>query len=87
MCWHIHLLFQLGQVLEREIPEAPLELCEIETLGVVVTFSPFTVLNSLVTEDDWETFSICLDQHIVSIIFIYKQNNNRNICYLFHLFL
>jgi hypothetical protein len=55
-------------VLEREIPEAPLELCEIETLGVVVAFSPFTVLNSLVTEDDWETFSICLDQHIVSII-------------------
>uniref|UniRef100_A0A2H8TGC9 Pyridoxal-dependent decarboxylase domain-containing protein 1 n=1 Tax=Melanaphis sacchari TaxID=742174 RepID=A0A2H8TGC9_9HEMI len=54
----------LGQVLEREIPEAPLELCEIESLGVVVTFSPFTVLNSLVTEDDWETFSICLDQHI-----------------------
>ncbi|XP_050433013.1 pyridoxal-dependent decarboxylase domain-containing protein 1 [Adelges cooleyi] len=54
----------LGQVLEREIPEAPLELCEIETLGVVVSFSPFTILNSLITEDDWETFSICLDQHV-----------------------
>ncbi|XP_050542353.1 pyridoxal-dependent decarboxylase domain-containing protein 1 [Daktulosphaira vitifoliae] len=54
----------LGQVLEREIPEAPLELCEIENIGVVVSFSPFTILNSLITEDDWETFSICLDQHI-----------------------
>ncbi|VVC28517.1 Hypothetical protein CINCED_3A023170 [Cinara cedri] len=54
----------LGQVLEREIPEAPLELCEIESLGIVVSFSPFTILNTLVTEDDWETFSITLDQHI-----------------------
>lgn len=68
------MLFQLGQVLEREIPEAPLELCEIETLGVVVTFSPFTILNSLVTEDDWETFSICLDQHIVSLLLLYINN-------------
>jgi len=67
-------LFQLGQVLEREIPEAPLELCEIETLGVVVSFSPFTILNSLVTEDDWETFSICLDQHIVSTVKVFKSN-------------
>jgi len=58
----------LGQVLEREIPEAPLELCEIDTLGVVVSFSPFTILNSLITDEDWETFSICLDQHIVIII-------------------
>lgn len=65
------LLFQLGQVLEREIPEAPLELCEIDTLGLVVTFSPFTILNSLVTEDDWETFSICLEQHIVRIFHVF----------------
>lgn len=57
-------------MLEREIPEAPLELCEIETLGIVVAFSPFTILNSLVTEDDWETFSICLEQHIVSEIYL-----------------
>lgn len=67
--FYSHQIFQLGQVLEREIPEAPLELCEIESLGVVVSFSPFTILNSLVTEDDWETFSICLDQHIVSKIY------------------
>lgn len=56
--------------MEREIPEAPLELCEIENIGVVVSFSPFTILNSLITEDDWETFSICLDQHIVRILII-----------------
>lgn len=67
----------MGQVLEREIPEAPLELCEIETLGVVVTFSPFTILNSLVTEDDWETFSICLDQHIVSSSILYTSKTTK----------
>jgi len=74
-------------VLEREIPEAPLELCEIETLGVVVTFSPFTVLNSLVTEDDWETFSICLDQHIVSLMCNYSTISKITIQKLFTCFI
>lgn len=53
----------LGQILQRDAPQVPLELCELESCGEVLRFCPLEVATPI-TEADIESFMICLDQQL-----------------------
>uniref|UniRef100_A0A1B6K9W1 Pyridoxal-dependent decarboxylase domain-containing protein 1 n=2 Tax=Graphocephala atropunctata TaxID=36148 RepID=A0A1B6K9W1_9HEMI len=53
----------LGQILQRDAPLVPVELCELEHSGVVLRFCPLEAV-SVPTPADTETFINCLDQQL-----------------------
>ncbi|KAG8326835.1 Pyridoxal-dependent decarboxylase domain-containing protein 1 [Homalodisca vitripennis] len=53
----------LGQILQRDAPQVPVELCELEHSGVVLRYCPLEAV-SIPTPADTDTFVNCLDQQL-----------------------
>ncbi|XP_022193102.2 pyridoxal-dependent decarboxylase domain-containing protein 1 isoform X2 [Nilaparvata lugens] len=64
----------LGQILQRDAAQVPLELCELESSGVVLRYCPFEV-GTIITQADVEAFINCLDQQleILSATVVHKE--------------
>lgn len=58
-CW-------LGQILQRDIENVPIELCEIEQHGVAIRICCLESAGVPPTIDDVENVVACLEQQIVS---------------------
>ena len=70
-------LIQLGQILQRDCPSIPLEICDLEPHGVVLRVCPLessptlaSAESRLPTHSELDSFTSNLRQHLVS----YHQN-------------
>ncbi|XP_047107062.1 pyridoxal-dependent decarboxylase domain-containing protein 1 [Schistocerca piceifrons] len=55
----------LGQILQRDAPQVPVEICELETSGVVLRYSPLELgQDRQPTVEDIDSFIICLEQQL-----------------------
>jgi hypothetical protein len=58
----------MGQILQRDAPQLPMEICELETNGVVLRYCPLEMGGEKIPDAaDIEMFVICLEQQLVSI--------------------
>ncbi|XP_075230465.1 pyridoxal-dependent decarboxylase domain-containing protein 1 isoform X2 [Lycorma delicatula] len=53
----------LGQILQRDAPQVPVEICELESCGEVLRYCPLEVPTAI-TETEIEAFINCLDQQL-----------------------
>lgn len=58
----------LGQILQRDIDNMHIELCDIEQCGVAIRICPLESLNQPPTTEDVDNLTICLEQQIVRIL-------------------
>ncbi|XP_054282470.1 pyridoxal-dependent decarboxylase domain-containing protein 1-like isoform X1 [Macrosteles quadrilineatus] len=57
----------LGQILQRDSPQVPVELCELEHSGVVLRYCPLEAI-SVPSQSDIEAFVNCLDQQLEILV-------------------
>ncbi|XP_022911042.2 pyridoxal-dependent decarboxylase domain-containing protein 1 [Onthophagus taurus] len=56
----------LGQILQLDAPQVPLDICELENVGVVLRFCPLELSNSeLPTLESIQSFVQCLEQQLI----------------------
>lgn len=56
----------LGQILQLDEPQVPIDICELDNVGIVLRFSPFENPNVVqITSEDIESFVQCLEQQLV----------------------
>ncbi|XP_044253275.1 pyridoxal-dependent decarboxylase domain-containing protein 1 isoform X2 [Tribolium madens] len=56
----------LGQILQLDAPQVPIDICELENVGVVLRFCPFeNVTGQQPTLEEIQTFVQCLEQQLV----------------------
>lgn len=65
----------LGQILQRDIENVQIELCEIEQYGVAIRICPLEYPDNPPTSDDVDMVYACLEQQIV--------RTTHCICYFF----
>ncbi|PNF17324.1 hypothetical protein B7P43_G04987 [Cryptotermes secundus] len=55
----------LGQILQRDSPQVPLEICELESNGVVLRYCPLEMGGDKIpSTEDIEVFIVCLEQQL-----------------------
>ncbi|XP_046402457.1 pyridoxal-dependent decarboxylase domain-containing protein 1 isoform X2 [Ischnura elegans] len=55
----------LGQILQRDAPNVPIEICELETSGVVLRYCPLELGSvNTPTHEDMQQFISCLEQQL-----------------------
>jgi len=57
----------LGQILQRDIDNVQIELCDIEQCGVAIRICPLENFDQPPTSEDIENLVTCLEQQIVRI--------------------
>lgn len=56
----------LGQILQLDAPQVPIDICELENIGVVLRFCPFENANGQQpTAEEIQAFVQCLEQQLV----------------------
>ncbi|CAG9863923.1 unnamed protein product [Phyllotreta striolata] len=56
----------LGQILQLDAPQVPIDICELDNIGVVLRFCPFeNTSGQQPTSDDIQNFIACLEQQLV----------------------
>lgn len=60
----------LGQILQRDIDNMQIELCDIEQCGVAIRICPLENPNQPPTIEDVDNLIICLEQQIVRALWI-----------------
>ncbi|XP_065161723.1 putative pyridoxal-dependent decarboxylase domain-containing protein 2 isoform X2 [Atheta coriaria] len=56
----------LGQILQLDAPQVPIDICELENIGVVLRFCPFEyAIGQQPTAADIEQFVQCLEQQLI----------------------
>ncbi|XP_074040837.1 putative pyridoxal-dependent decarboxylase domain-containing protein 2 [Leptinotarsa decemlineata] len=56
----------LGQILQLDAPQVPIDICELENIGVVLRFCPFeNVMGQQPTAEEIQLFVQCLEQQLV----------------------
>lgn len=56
----------VGQILNIDAPQVPLDICDLENIGVVLRFCPFeNATGKQVNEEDINVFIQCLEQQLV----------------------
>ncbi|RZC35605.1 pyridoxal-dependent decarboxylase domain-containing protein 1 [Asbolus verrucosus] len=56
----------LGQILQLDAPQVPIDICELENVGVVLRFCPFeNVTGQQPTIEEIQSFVQCLEQQLV----------------------
>jgi len=71
----------LGQILQRDIDNVQIELCDIEQCGVAIRICPLENFDQPPTSEDIENLVTCLEQQIVRITSaIFLLDLKREIC-------
>lgn len=56
----------LGQILQLDVPQVPIDICELDNIGVVLRFCPFeNVVGQQPSVDEMQGFIACLEQQLV----------------------
>ncbi|KAF2905078.1 hypothetical protein ILUMI_01106, partial [Ignelater luminosus] len=56
----------LGQILQLDAPQVPINICELENIGVVLRYSPFENSNTQQpSAEDIQSFVQCLEQQLI----------------------
>lgn len=56
----------LGQILQLDAPQVPIDICELENVGVVLRFCPFeNASGQQPTIEEMQSFVQCLEQQLV----------------------
>ncbi|KAF7266560.1 hypothetical protein GWI33_020068 [Rhynchophorus ferrugineus] len=56
----------LGQILQIDVPQIPIDICELENVGVVLRFCPFeNISGTQPSLEEFKTFIQCLEQQLV----------------------
>ncbi|KAL1494379.1 hypothetical protein ABEB36_009987 [Hypothenemus hampei] len=56
----------LGQVLQLDAPQIPIDICELDEIGVVLRFCPFeNIVGQQPTLEEFKSFVQCLEQQLV----------------------
>lgn len=56
----------LGQILQLDAPQVPIDICELDNIGVVLRFCPFENPNTQQpTSEEIQAFVQCLEQQLV----------------------
>ncbi|XP_057667756.1 putative pyridoxal-dependent decarboxylase domain-containing protein 2 [Diorhabda carinulata] len=56
----------LGQILQLDAPQIPIDICELESAGVVLRYCPFeNVCGQQPTTEEMQAFILCLEQQLV----------------------
>lgn len=56
----------LGQILQLDAPQVPLDICELENIGIVLRFCPFELhTGQQPTVEDIQSFVQCLEQQLI----------------------
>ena len=65
--YYLFLLLKLGQILQRDAPQVPIEICDLETNGVVLRYCPLEMGGEKIPDaNDIGMFILCLEQQLVS---------------------
>ena len=57
----------LGQILQRDIENVDIELCELDQYGIAIRVCPLESPNQPPNSDDIDNVVACLEQQIVSL--------------------
>ncbi|KAF4521189.1 hypothetical protein B566_EDAN010651 [Ephemera danica] len=59
----------LGQILQRDAPQVPLEICDLESSGVILRFCPLELaVERLPSPEELEQFIACIEQQLVRTV-------------------